>query len=392
MQSIIFTEEFCQPEHLFPLSLTRQIQDCRVGILTIREKWERSLGLPSFDKKEDNYKDHEKSVQLAQIKSRDNWYLIHSNLLPTQSLVTAILKMKEGECLVTPTNAPLAYYITSRQLDKKKAIKIIRTITYADTIYQVQNPWDLLAFNDWSIREDFKLLTKGRKSAVIPKGNNVSGVKNIFIEKGASVQFASINATEGPIYIAKGATILEGACLRGPIGICEGATVKMGAKIYGATTIGPSCVVGGEIKNSILFGYSNKAHDGYLGDSVIGEWCNLGAGTSNSNIKNNAGPVRVYTPTGELEIGLKCGVVMGDYVRTSINSSINTGSVIGPSSIIFGAALTPRYIPPFSWGEEGITRYKLDKVVRDIEQWKALKGMQLSADELKVLKFLYQNY
>jgi UDP-N-acetylglucosamine diphosphorylase/glucosamine-1-phosphate N-acetyltransferase len=392
MRSIIFTEEFCQPEHLFPLSLTRQIQDCRVGILTIREKWERSLGLPSFDKKEDNYKDHEKSVQLAQIKSRDNWYLIHSNLLPTQSLVTAILKMKEGECLVTPTNAPLAYYITSRQLDKKKAIKIIRTITYADKIYQVQNPWDLLAFNDWSIREDFKLLTKGRKSAVIPKGNNVSGLKNIFIEKGASVQFASINATEGPIYIAKGATILEGACLRGPIGICEGATVKMGAKIYGATTIGPSCVVGGEIKNSILFGYSNKAHDGYLGDSVIGEWCNLGAGTSNSNIKNNAGPVRVYTLTGELEIGLKCGVVMGDYVRTSINSSINTGSVIGTSSVIFGAALTPRYIPPFSWGEEGITRYKLDKVVRDIEQWKVLKGMQLTANEIKMLKFLYKNH
>jgi acetyltransferase-like isoleucine patch superfamily enzyme len=166
----------------------------------------------------------------------------------------------------------------------------------------------------------------------------------------------------------------------------------MGAKIYGATTIGPSCVVGGEIKNSILFGYSNKAHDGYLGDSVIGEWCNLGAGTSNSNIKNNAGPVRVYTLTGELEIGLKCGVVMGDYVRTSINSSINTGSVIGTSSVIFGAALTPRYIPPFSWGEEGITRYKLDKVVRDIEQWKALKGMQLTANEIKMLKFLYKNH
>ncbi|MEY3590256.1 MAG: hypothetical protein RLZZ466_776 [Bacteroidota bacterium] len=392
MRSIIFTEEFCQPEHLFPLSLTRQIQDCRVGILTIRGKWERSLRLPSFDKKEDNYKDHEKSVQLTQIKASDNWYLIHSNLLPTQSLVTAILKMEEGECLVTPTNAPLAYYITARQLDKKRAIKINRTITYADKIYQVQNPWDLLAFNDWSIREDFKLLTKGRKSAVIPKGNNVSGLKNIFIEKGASVQFASINATEGPIYIAKGATILEGACLRGPIGICEGATVKMGAKIYGATTIGPSCVVGGEIKNSILFGYSNKAHDGYLGDSVIGEWCNLGAGTSNSNIKNNAGPVRVYTLTGELEIGLKCGVVMGDYVRTSINSSINTGSVIGTSSVIFGAALTPRYIPPFSWGEEGITRYKLDKVVRDIEQWKVLKGMQLTANEIKMLKFLYKNH
>lgn len=392
MRSIIFTEEFCQPEELFPLSLTRQVQDCRVGILTIREKWEQMLQLPSFDKKEDNYKDHEKSIRLSQLKNSDTCYLLHGNLLPTPALTAAILKMKAGDCLVHKQNSPLAYCISGSQLDQKKSSKISRTIAFNGSVYQIQNPWDLLQFNDWSIREDFKLLTKSKKSAVLPKGNNVIGKKNLFIEKGVSIQLATINASEGPVYIGKGATIMEGALLRGPLVIGENATVKMGAKIYGASTIGPTCVVGGEIKNSILFGFSNKAHDGYLGDSVIGEWCNMGAGTSNSNIKNTAGTIRVFTPSGEKQIGLKCGVIMGDYVRTSINSSINTGSVIGICSVIMGTGLTPRYIAPFSWGEEGVNRYKWEKVLSDIEQWKKLKGIKLSPAEVKILKYLYKNY
>lgn len=185
---------------------------------------------------------------------------------------------------------------------------------------------------------------------------------------------------------------MEGALLKGPLVIGENSRVKMGAKIYGASTIGPSCVVGGEIKNSILFGFSNKAHDGYLGDSVVGEWCNMGAGTSTSNIKNTAGTIRVYTPSGEKQMGQKCGVIMGDYVRTSINSSINTGSVIGTCSVIVGAGLTPRYIAPFSWGEDGMNRYLWKKVLTDIEQWKQLKGIELSSRELKILKYLYKNY
>lgn len=391
MRHLIFTEEFCQPENFYPLTLTRQIQDLRVGILTIREKWERWLKISSFDKMQDNYKDHDKSIRLNKIEANDTWYLVHSNLLPSSLLVAAIAKLKKGDCLVNPQNAPLVYCIGAQQLDKKKSIKIERTVTFLHPAIQLQSAWDLLQWNDWSIREDFKLLTKGRKTAALAKTNQCSKPANLFIEKGATVSCCIINASEGPVYIAKGATVMEGSLLRGPLAIGINATVKMGTKIYGATSIGPSCTVGGEIKNSILLGYSNKAHDGYLGDSVIGEWCNLGAGTSNSNIKNNAGPVRVQLPSGEKELGIKAGTLMGDYVRTSINSSINTGTIIGTGAVLFQAGLTPRFIPPFSWGEEGVTRYKWEKLVRDIERWKNLKGESLTAQELKTMEWVYNN-
>lgn len=172
----------------------------------------------------------------------------------------------------------------------------------------------------------------------------------------------------------------------------ERACLKMGAKVYGATTLGPYCVAGGEIKNSVFFGYSNKAHDGYLGDSVIGEWCNLGAGTTNSNIKNNASEVNIWTPKGEMNAGIKCGVLMGDYSRTAINTSINTGTVTGVSCNVFGSGLTPKYIPSFSWGSEGVKRYELEKAMLDIEDWKHLKGMTLSDDERSVLKFIFDKF
>ena len=185
---------------------------------------------------------------------------------------------------------------------------------------------------------------------------------------------------------------MEGSYLRGPIAIGEGATVKMGAKIYGGTTIGPYCVVGGEIKNSVLFAYSNKAHDGYLGDSVIGAWCNLGAGTSNSNVKNNASDVQVWMPKGLVNVGLKCGVFMGDYSRTAINTSINTGTVIGVSCSVFGNGLTPKYIPCFSWGTSGVERYKLDKALIDIQNWKVLKKESISESEKIILKHIFNHY
>ena len=185
---------------------------------------------------------------------------------------------------------------------------------------------------------------------------------------------------------------MEGSCLRGPLSVGEGATIKMGTRIYGATTIGPNCVAGGEIKNSVLFGNSNKAHDGYLGDSVIGEWCNLGAGTSNSNLKNNASDVMVYQPTGLNNVGLKCGVVMGDYSRTAINTSINTGTVIGVCSNVFGNGLTPRYIPSFSWGSEGIKRYDFAKAIQHIQNWKALKNETVTPNETSILKHIFEHY
>lgn len=389
---IIFTEEFCQPSRLYPFTLTRQTQDLRLGILTIREKWERHLKLPSLDKARGDYKDHPRSIQLSQLKSGDTAILLHANILPNPSLVGAINKLRPGDCLLDEQNSPLAYCITSRQVGAKGPIHVNRSVSHKNPVVQLMYPWDLIRINADAIQDDFRLLTKRKKSVTISKSNRVWGQKQVFIEKGAKVEGAFINATEGPVFIGANVTIMEGAMLRGPLSIGTGACIKMGTKIYGATTIGPHSVVGGEIKNSIFLGYSNKAHDGYLGDSVIGEWCNLGAGTTNSNIKNNAGPIRMTTPDGEISVGIKCGVMMGDYVRTSINTSINSGTLIGPCAVLLESGLSPRMIPPFSWGQDGITRYKWPKVLEDIRRWKAFKQCTVSSWEEKMLETIYSTH
>lgn len=392
MQRIIFTEEFCQPENLYPFTLTRQIQDIRVGILTIREKWERWLKMSSYDKQEDDYKDLSLSIPLDQIGPKDSWLLLHGNILPDASLLKAVKSLKQGECLSTPNGLAIAYHITKKQLKGPHKIRVDKTVSYANSLHQLEFPWDIVRLNDWALRQDFKLLTASRKSMAIPKSCMVAGAKNVFIEKGASISHAILNATEGPIYVGKNATIMEGALIRGPFALGDNACVKMGARIYGATSVGPGCVVGGEIKNSVLFGFSNKAHDGYLGDSVIGEWCNLGAGTTNSNIKNTAGTVRVWTSNGEKEVGVKCGVVMGDYSKTAINTSINTGTVIGVAANVFGQGLTPKFVPNFSWGAEGLNLYEWTKAIEDINRWKQLKGKELNDEEKLILEVIYKKF
>jgi len=215
---------------------------------------------------------------------------------------------------------------------------------------------------------------------------------DVFLEEGATVKHCILNALNGPIYLGKNSEVMEGSMIRGPFALGEGSVVKMGAKIYGATTLGPWCMGGGEIKNSVMFGFSNKAHDGYLGDSVIGEWCNLGAGTSNSNLKNNAGKVRLWTPNGKLEAGIKCGVLMGDYSRTAINTSINTGTVIGACCNVFGNGLTPEHVPNFSWGSDGIERYDLERAKNDVDAWKKLKGHEINEQEIKMLDYIFKTF
>lgn len=389
---IIFTEEFCQPENLYPFTLTRQIQDIRVGILTIREKWEKILGLPSFDRWEDDYKDLDNSIHLDKNLGDGICYMIHGNILPTSKLVKALRKLKNGEFISVNGNAGVIFRFTKEEIIEPNKIKITKAITIKDDIKSIQFPWDIFQLNDYAIRQDFLLLTKNRKSQKISKTNKIVNQKDIFIEKEAVVEQCFINASEGPVYIGKNSLIMEGTCLRGPIGLGEGAVVKMGTRIYGATTIGPFCLAGGEIKNSVFFANSNKAHDGYIGDSVIGEWCNLGAGTTNSNIKNNASNVKVWTPKGEMNAGAKCGMFMGDYSKTAINSSINTGTVIGVSCNIFGSGLTPKYIPGFSWGSDGVQRYELEKALIDIEDWKKIKGKKVSENEKSILKYIFENY
>ncbi|MBN8675996.1 MAG: glucose-1-phosphate thymidylyltransferase [Chitinophagales bacterium] len=393
MNKIIFTEEFCQPEMLHPFTLTRQIQDIRIGILTIREKWEKMLGLPSFDKKEDDYKDLDRSVNLDEVLDEKGYCLmIHGNVLPTPELVKAAQKLKDGQFISANGSSGIIFRITKKEIREKHKIKVTGAVAVKTAAKLIHYPWDIFQLNDWAIRQDFTLLTKKRKSQAIPKSNKIINPSQVFIEKGAKLEHCIINASTGPVYIGKNAELMEGSVIRGPFTIGEGACLKMGSKVYGATTIGPYCVAGGEIKNSILFGYSNKAHDGYLGDSVIGEWCNMGAGTTNSNLKNNASMVRVWTPKGEINAGLRCGVMMGDYSRTAINTSINTGTVIGVAANVFGNGLTPKYIPSFSWGSEGVKRYELEKAMVDIDDWKKLKNQSLNHAEKSILKYIFEKF
>jgi len=256
---------------------------------------------------------------------------------------------------------------------------------------RIRYPWHIFQYNGEALTADFALLTAGRTSQPVPSSVQAVCPENIFIEEGAALQYCLLNASTGPIYIGRNAEIMEGALIRGPFACCEGAIVKMGAKIYGATTLGPYCTAGGEIKNAVFFGYSNKGHDGYLGDAVIGEWCNLGAGVSASNLKNNAGEIRIYHPASNsyISAGIKCGLLMGDYSRAAINTSFHTGTVAGVCCNIFGEGLPPKYIPDFSWGYNGETRYEWDKVLRDIGNWKKLKNRALTGEEILTLKHIF---
>ena len=375
MKAILFTQTRQATDHLYPFTLTRKVQDIRIGILTLREKWELVLGAETFEQTD---------------FLTEPFYYINSAVLPDEKFASRVKQLKVGEALSAADDNILAALITSNHINNRtKKIKPEKTFT-VENVKLIEYPWHIFELNKYALAFDFALLTKSRKSAPVDKTNSVSGKENIFIAKGAMVKHCIINAEEGPVYIGKNALVMEGSCLRGPVSIGDGAVVKMGAKIYGATTIGPGCIVGGEIKNSVLFANSNKAHDGYLGDSVIGEWCNLGAGTSNSNLKNTAGNIDVHLRSKKITAGIKCGVMMGDFSRTAINTAINTGTVIGVSANVFGNGFTPKHIPSFSWGFTKPVKYKLDKALQDAERWKALKGQDLSEAEESILKNIYK--
>lgn len=392
MDRIIFTEEFCQPENLLPFTLVRQIQDIRVGILTIREKWEHYLGVPSFDKNEDDYKDLDRAIVIDREIGDDVCYMIHGNILPTPELVAATRRLKNGEFITAGDNAGIIFRFTGHEVIDAHKIRVSKAVPVRSAVLSIRYPWDIFQLNDLALRQDFSLLTANRSSAPVPVSNTVINPTQIFLEDSALVEHSLLNASEGPIYIGRDAQVMEGCLIRGPFAMGEGALLKMGAKVYGATTLGPGCTVGGEVKNSVLFGYSNKAHDGYLGDSVIGEWCNLGAGTSNSNLKNNASQVKVWTRHGEKEAGIKCGVLMGDYTKTAINTTINTGTVTGICCNLFGTGLTPKYVPNFSWGHDGVQRYNLKKALKDIGAWKKLKNKELTPNEKTILTYIFDHY
>lgn len=384
MKQLLFTQKGIDLDGLYPFSLTRKVQDFLIGMMTIRKKWELSLRCDSFDVlDEDGLPSHSTSISLAHLQDGIKYYLIRGNVLPNQKLVATVKKMIPGESLTDVYGKTLVTCLTTIQhkIKKTKEVSHVKTISHA---------WHLFQYNEEACTFDFNLLTKAKKSALIDKSNYVSDTLKVFVEKGARLKHAVINCDNGPVYISKNAKVMEGALLQGPLFVGEGAVIKMGAKIYGATTIGKKCIVGGEVKNAVLFDFSNKGHDGYLGDSVIGSWCNLGAGTSNSNLKNTAGNIDVNLPNGVWRVGQKCGVLMGDYSKTAINTSINTGTVIGVNANVFGNELTPSLIPSFTWGMNNKKKYKLNKALLDADNWMQMKGELLTDEQKMILTHIYK--
>ena len=270
----------------------------------------------------------------------------------------------------------------------------IEKIEVEEDFIKLNNVWDIYVYNDRAIREDFELITKGRKSQTISSTNNLINPENIFIEEGASVECACLNAKNGPIYIGKNAEIMEGAVVRGPFAMGEHSVLKLNAKIYGGTTIGPYAKVGGELDSVVIFGYSNKAHDGFIGHSVIGEWCNLGADTNASNLKNTYDEVRLYdiekstfVPTGQVF----CGTIFGDHSKCGINVMFNTGTVVGISSNIYGAGYQRNFIPSFAWGgtNTGLKLYQLDKAIEVNERMMQRRGLVMSEEDKKILQHIF---
>lgn len=374
-------------KHLYPLNNACAVADLRLGICTGKQRWELLSKLPVYV----HTADYLALLYEAIPAATHCW--IDAAILPDSVLAERILSLQENEALADSKGLIAGKKkFDAGHFPKEKLLDVFETIYDYPEVKRLFHAWDMFDLNDSMLRNDFLLLTKDRSSQPLPSTCQYINPENIFIEEGANISCAIINAAAGPVYIGKDAAIMEGALIRGPFAMCNGAVVKMGAKIYGATTLGPSCVAGGEIKNVVLQGYSNKSHDGYLGDAVIGRWCNLGAGTTNSNIKNTASVVKMWNTVAQdyIEANIKCGVVMGDYTRTAINTSINTGSVIGTCCNIFGEGLLPKYIPDFQWGAKGITRYELEKSLKDIDNWKKMKGHSLSDTEKQVLQYIFE--
>jgi UDP-N-acetylglucosamine diphosphorylase / glucose-1-phosphate thymidylyltransferase / UDP-N-acetylgalactosamine diphosphorylase / glucosamine-1-phosphate N-acetyltransferase / galactosamine-1-phosphate N-acetyltransferase len=369
-------------QSFYPLSLTRPVALLRHGILTLQERWQKATGLQVYTLA-DEY------LKTSAVPDRASYLYIDASFLPSPANLTLLKTFPKESSLFykerlvaihtsTKLNYPIVQHLpeTTQRLD-------------LDEANFLQYPWQLFQTNTKAIEADYNLLTTNRISQPVDSSNIVTGGTAIFIEEGATVKGCFINASEGPVYIGKDALVMEGTCIRGPVAICHHAVVKMGAKLYSGTTIGPYCTAGGEIKNAILTGYSNKAHDGYLGDAVVGEWCNMGAGTTNSNMKNTGGEVRMWSEAALdfIAVGKKGGLIMGDYCRSAINTSFNTGTVVGVCSHIIGGLLTTKHIQSFKWGTED---YILEKALEDINRWKLLKGSKLEKEETEMLKHLYK--
>jgi len=370
-------------EHLLPFTFTRPVVEIRIGISTIREKWERAL------KTECSFFTQDYLSELFPCEITDDNLFIAGNLLTNKDLVDAIKTLGIGEVLKDSRNSVLA--LRAGSFEAFTALENFKTIIYSNDIKSINSKHDIFSLNNEVLINDFYELTKRRKSEVLGASNTLIGnPENIFIETGAKIEGAIINCETGPVYVGRNAQIMEGSCIRGPFALLDESVVKMGAKIYGATTIGPCCKVGGEINNVVMFGYSNKAHDGYLGNAVIGEWCNIGAGSDASNLKNNYDEVAQwnYASQSYENTGLQfCGLMLGDHTKCSIGSMFNTGTVVGVCCNLFGADFHRSFIPSFSTGNrnKGYSKYPIEKALESEQAMFLRRGIEMSEDYKKML-------
>ncbi|MHA7943435.1 GlmU family protein [Formosa sp. 3Alg 14/1] len=370
---------------LLPFTYTRPVADIRIGILTIREKWETYLGGTTTTITEDYLAEKYPMVEM------DENVMINASYLPNAQLVELIRGLEPNQAIFKDEDV-IAFFTTDTQEDID--FESYDAIEYNDDCLKVEHTWDIFSKNGDAIQADFDLITEGRTSQPIPATVNTIAPENIFIEEGAELNFVTLNASKGPIYIGKDAVILEGSLIRGPLALCESAAIKMGAKIYGPTTIGPFSKVGGEVNNSVLFANSNKGHEGYLGNSVLGEWCNLGADTNNSNLKNNYAEVRLWSYETEnfAKTGLQfCGLMMGDHSKCGINTMFNTGTVVGVNANIFGAGYPRNFVPSFSWGgSNGFTTYTTKKAFEVAEVVMKRRNLEFSDIDKAILEYVFE--
>jgi len=376
-------------DNLLPLTFTRPVCEIRTGIFTIKEKWENYLNSKVSYLTKDYL-----SNKFPLITESDN-ILINGSVTPDEDLINTINELKNNSALVKNEQL-IALKTDQKEISgfNYNTYKNYKTIEYQKDIVKINWPWEIFSLNGQAIESDFKWATKNRKSEPISSTNNLLGKENIFIEEGASLEFVTLNATTGPIYIGKDSEIMEGSLVRGPFALCEHSALKLGTKIYGPTTIGPHCKVGGEVNNSVIFGYSNKAHDGFLGNSVIGEWCNLGADTNNSNLKNNYAEVRLWNYETEkfIKTGLQfCGLFMGDHSKCAINTMFNTGTVVGVSVNIFGEGFPRNFVPSFSWGgAHGFSVYSIDKAFEVAEKVMDRRGLKFTDIDRNILSRIFE--
>jgi UDP-N-acetylglucosamine diphosphorylase/glucosamine-1-phosphate N-acetyltransferase len=386
---ILFDDE--SREQMLPLSYTRPVAELRTGIYTIRERWEKLLkGSTSY-------------ITSDYLNARFPMHLENDNIvlngavMPNDRLVRLIEQLEPNEALMDDGNL-IAARLNRHQFENlllDESIEEISGIELGDTPFiHLSYPWDLFLYLRATIEYDFNLITKGRTSQSIPSNNQVIAADNIFLEEGAQVNCAILNAQSGPIYIGKNAQVMEGSIIRGPVTIGEGSIIKMGAKIYGPTAIGPECRVGGELKEVVILGYSNKAHDGYLGNSIIGEWCNLGAGTTTSNLKNNYSNVKMwdYSTRSMRDTGLHLlGLVMGDHSKAGIQTMFNTGTIVGVACNIYGAGFPPKFVASFTWGgATGLITHRVDDAIATSKKVMARRDIEFSAEDEAILRKVYE--